>query len=229
MHCIAHKPRGRGGADLRRRLLATESAQCPKGKSGKESVIVDGWAEGPAIFASDSSSACDANKKYIERTVYDSRNARALAKIAQRTHDTLSRTRSPSEELDRLDKYVLSLRVPLWPPTPVLNSSKAKAALEKLDKPKKIPLLRSKQDISRPARPNTFLNRLFLTRLRSTWAPVEDNKAELRKEILAVGVARSLGTKHVRDAVNIVPEIIGAANELSGYTPPSPGTASHED
>lgn len=169
----------------------------------RDDVVVDAWADGPAIFASDGELSQPGSVKIVRSLKSDA--AKVAFATAKNTHEHLAATTSPSKEMQAFYKTGESVSKPRSDPRPVLDQLTSRFVLDQLNDPKEIPLVTSEDGVE----PKTFI---------PAQARLNDNKVELRKEILAAGVARSLGA-NVSDAAKVAPEVIDAAVRLSDWEP----------
>lgn len=164
--------------DFRNDHAWTELARDPaSAQRHPGNVVIDPWADGPAIFAEDGKYSSEMHPVVIAS--YSSLEAKGILAEAQKGVAALAGFTSPSEAVN--ETYARNLRpgAPEWTPEPVLDQYSASYDLYHLEKSG------DKETIG------------------------------LRKEILAAGVARSLGA-NVANAAAIAPEIIKEAYTLSG-------------
>ncbi|MBN3845989.1 hypothetical protein G3N58_03965 [Paraburkholderia sp. Ac-20342] len=165
-------------SDLHKDHAWTELARYPASEQRHpDNVVVDPWADGPAIFAEDGKYSSEYDPVVLAS--FSSLEAKDILAEAQKGVAALAGFTSPSEAVN--ETYARNLRpsAPEWTPEPVLDQYSASYDLYHLEKS------RDKETIG------------------------------LRKEILAAGVARSLGA-NVANAAAIAPEIIKEAYTLSG-------------
>ncbi|MBR7962437.1 hypothetical protein KDW41_18500 [Burkholderia vietnamiensis] len=141
----------------------TWSTLSRQAKPAADDVVLDAWAEGPAVFAEDSRMTQPQNATDFGELDY------AEAKLAKEVCDGIEahliQTTSPDKELQEWIKSGWTMRFAQWDPEPVLDKSKGRTILTSLGAPKTLaPTLKS-----------------------------DDRKVELSKEVLAAGVARNLG------------------------------------
>jgi len=154
-------------------------------------VVVDAWAEGPAIFASDGRFWDPGVVSVAARLA--PRSGRLAAATAEETKQRLAATTTPAAEVHAFYEQYSGTDTTMWTSTPVLNEDHAREVLTDANEPKNVP------------------------------SYYGDEKIGLRQQVLAAGVARSLGAG-VGDAAKMAPAVIEAAVQLAGWgTDPSHG------
>lgn len=149
-----------------------------------DDVVVDAWAEGPAIMASDGRFWNPEQVSVAARLA--PRSGRLAAATAEETKARLAATTTPQMEVQAFYERYSGTDMTMWTSTPVLDEARARAALTDANEPKNVP--------SRDS----------------------DEKIGLRQQVLAAGVARSLGVG-VGDAARMAPAVIEAAANLAGW------------
>ena len=172
--------------------------------AGKD-VVMDTWCDGPAIFAEDGRFSTP-GQATIDESI-DIKSAKIVSDTARQVETHLHETTTPEQEVQKMLASGKKPHRRNWAPTPVLDQTKGRSVLDKLNAPKK--LVADKKGI----RPMTLLRRLNPFNKK-----VEDNKVDLRKEILAAGVARSLGA-NVSQSAEVAPSVVREASKLTGWKP----------
>ncbi|PLZ01933.1 hypothetical protein CY652_12920 [Burkholderia sp. WAC0059] len=187
-----------------------------------DDVVMDAWAEGPAVFAGDGTFSKPDASTYERPT--DRESAQFAGDAADIIEAHLRETTTPENEIRKFSDTGKPVGKPGWrqDEIPSLDRDLARSVLDRLDQPA---ALIANEDGSverlRPAGGDPVAR---------TGAEVKDDRVELRKAILAASVARSLGKaslgEHapavsVADAARMAPEIIEATERLAGPNKPS--------
>lgn len=151
-----------------------------------DDVVVDAWAEGPAIMASDGRFSDPAQVSVAARL--GPRSGRLAAATAEETRQRLAATTTPQMELHAFYQTYSGSDMQMWTSRPVLDEARASESLTASNEPKNVP------------------------------SRYGDEKIGLRQQVLAAGVARSLGAG-VGDAAKMAPAVIEAAVQLAGWSP----------
>ncbi len=149
-----------------------------------DDVVVDAWAEGPAIMASDGRFWDPGETSVAARL--SPRSGRLAATTAEETKQRLAATTTPQMEVHAFYQAYSGSDMQMWTSTPVLDETRASESLTAANEPKNVP------------------------------SRYGDEKIGLRQQVLAAGVARSLGAG-VGDAAKMAPAIVEAAVQLAGW------------
>ena len=180
----------------------------------ERSIVMDAWAKGPAVFSQDSAYSKDSRKVSISYT-WDKRTGPDANAAMNRQKQELDRSglENFQSRLDELKRADYQPRWDTWDSEPVIDASFVQRVVAKMTAPINPDRLKS-SSVSDENMPAAFNG---TAQAQGTdveeQLPQQDSKIGLRNEILAAGVARSLGanvksaTKHAATMISSVKDM----------------------